>query len=88
MTPGAKIPDDLGLVYARDRTNKEINDRFTTPELEAAVERYRDATARANAKAQEKLQVHPYSSGCPTNVFRYYNRYGQARCFHHVLNGC
>ena len=48
---------ELGLQHPRDRNGKPIQERYATPAMEAALERYRSACADAHAAVHEQLTL-------------------------------
>ncbi len=51
-----KEAERLGLVHPRDRNGALMTDRFSTPELEAALEAYRAACAAAADRVRDQLR--------------------------------
>ncbi len=47
----------LGLIHPRDRNGSLVTDRFSTPELEAALEAYRSACTAAVDHVRDRLRT-------------------------------
>ena len=53
----AKQAAGLGLEHPRDRNGSLVTDRYSSPGLEAALEAYRAACARAADRVREHLRA-------------------------------
>lgn len=56
-SPVHKQAAALGLIHPRDRNGALVTDRFSTPELEAALEAYRSACAAAADHVRDQLRA-------------------------------
>ncbi|EIE20036.1 hypothetical protein COCSUDRAFT_58259 [Coccomyxa subellipsoidea C-169] len=56
-SPVHKEASRLGLIHPRDRNGSLVTDRFSTPELEAALEAYRSACTAAVDHVRDRLRT-------------------------------